>query len=127
LHEHSDKQEKASHEDKEKDHVVDVVSVFALPAFPQKILDFFVGHVGLFTQSLALIVNVILIVVLDQKPMSVDKECIIEKIDDKKEAKEVVQIIIQDHGQAVRAGCGVRLVCTVIGSMRVMVGAPCFF
>jgi hypothetical protein len=45
LHEHSDKQEKASYEDKKKDHVVDVVSVFALSAFPQEILDLFVGHV----------------------------------------------------------------------------------
>jgi hypothetical protein len=59
--------------------------------------------------------------------MSVDEKSIIKKVYDKKEPEKVVQIVIQDHERIVRADRGVRAECTVIGSTRVMVGAPCFW
>jgi hypothetical protein len=117
-------EEKSGYKDQEENHVVDMIPVFAPASLAQVVLDLLVGHVGLFAQRLALVVDVVLVVVFDQETVPVDEKSVIEKVDDKEKAEKIVQIVIQDHGRAAWTRRDVRSEGTVIVSLWGMVGAP---
>jgi hypothetical protein len=119
-----DEDEKSRHEHQEKNHVVDVVPVLATPAFAQEIVNFLVGHVRLFAKRHAFIANVVFIVVFDQKTVPIDEKGIIKKVNDEKKAKDVVEVVIRDHGQTGRASRQDRPGCTAAALLWIKVVAP---
>jgi hypothetical protein len=127
LHEQSDEKKETGHEHQKENHVVDMISVLAAPALLQKIVDLLVGHVGLFPERHALVCDIVLVFVFDQKPMAVYEERIIKKINDKKKTEQIVQIVVKDHEQTGHLSRHVRPGCSVAISLCAMVVAPVRF